>query len=351
LWSGRGWLAGVARLAELWPNLRAGFEWACTTGHRELAGALVRPVAGELELRRQVEISNWAERLLALTPPADDEQIAYWLSIAARRYMQTGDHVGFERLLGRHGEPDHALLRYTRAFLEDDGAASVKYSIEAVAWLRGHGEEHAAALTEIGGASGLLSAGRFAELDAVVSVLADRYRSQGPPTLLYVALTLLGYSAFFQGHPDRAHLLFDESARVDVPRRTISVNEPVEARAAFGRGDRREAFRILRSHIDGLLRTGYLDIAANAAVEFVSMMASIDRLPDAARVLSYLTATGDFGALAVRTLVADAAGRIAADVGSSDDPARKPEPLDTRQALEFMRVVLDELSGDQHITI
>ena len=34
---------GVARLAELWPNLRAGFDWACTTGDRELADALVRP--------------------------------------------------------------------------------------------------------------------------------------------------------------------------------------------------------------------------------------------------------------------------------------------------------------------
>ena len=43
------------------------------------------------------------------------------------------------------------------------------------------------------------------------------------------------------------------------------------------------------------------------------MMATIDRLPAAARVLNYLATAGDFGALAARTLVADAATRIAAD--------------------------------------
>jgi predicted ATPase/DNA-binding SARP family transcriptional activator len=341
---------GVARLAELWPNLRAGFDWACAAGDRELAGSLVRPVTGELELRRQVEICDWAERLLVLTPPADDDQIVYWLSVATRRYMQTGDRVGFERLLNRHGGPEHAVIRYLRASFYDDGAAVGESSVEAVAWLRRRGEDHAAALMEIGGASGLLSTGRFAELDVAVSALADRYRAHGPPTLLYVALTMLGYSAFFQGKPDHAHVLFDESARITVPERTISVNEPVEARAAFRRGDRRGAFRILRSHVDGLLRTGYMDIAGNAAVEFINMMASVDRLPDAARVLSYLGTTGDFGALAVRTLVADAAGQIAAGAGPISSPARPPDQLlDTRQALEFMRVVLDELSDEHHI--
>jgi predicted ATPase/DNA-binding SARP family transcriptional activator len=342
---------GVARLAELWPNLRAGFDRACASGDRELAGALVRPVAGEVDLRRQVEICDWAERILALTPPADDEQIIFWLACAARRYMQIGDHDGYERLLHRYGEPDHALVRYTRAYLYDDGEAVGECSAEAVAWLRLHGEDHTAALTEIGGASGLLSTGRFEELDAVVSVLADRYRAQGPPTLLYVALTLLGYSAFFQGKPGQADRLFDESAGIDVPDRTISVNEPVEARSAFRRGHRTRAFRILRSHVDNLLQTHNTDIASNAAVEFINMMASIDRLHDAARVLGYLATTGDFGALAVRTLVADSAGKVAAGAGPTPDRQQQPpvQLLDARHALEFMRDVLDELADDQQI--
>ncbi|MDN5857167.1 MAG: NB-ARC domain-containing protein, partial [Pseudonocardia sp.] len=341
---------GVARLAELWPNLRAGFDWACVTGDRELAGALVRPIAGEVELRRQTEISDWAERVLALTPPADHQQIVFWLAVAARRYLQIGDHDGFERLLRRHGDPDHALIRYLRARLDDDGEAVTGCSAEAVAWLRRSGEDHAAALTEIGGASGLLSTGRFGELDAVVCALADRYRAEGPPTLLYVALTLLGYSAFFQGEPERAHRLFDESAAIDVPDRTISVNAPVDARSAFRRGDRPRAFRILRSHVDELLRTGNTDIAGNAAVEFINMMASVDRVHDAARVLGHLATAGDFGALAAKTLVADAAAKIASAAGPALGAEQQPgNQLDASRTLEYMRDVLDQLIAAHHV--
>jgi hypothetical protein len=256
--------------------------------------------------------------------------------------MQRGDPDGYERLVRRFGEPDHALIRYARAQLHDDGEALVASTPEAVAWLRRHAEDHAAALTEIGGASGLLSTGHFAELDAAVSALADRHRAEGPPTLLYVALTLLGYSALFQGNTDQAEQLFEESAAVVVPDRTISVNEPVEARAAFRRGDRMRAFRILRSHVDELLRTDYTDIAGNAAVEFITMMAAIDRIPDAARVWGYLATTGDFGALASRLLVADAAGVIAAGV----DPEQR---LDAHHALEYMRDVLVELIDDRQV--
>jgi predicted ATPase/class 3 adenylate cyclase len=343
---------GVARLAQLWPNLRAGFDWACTTRDRELAGALVRPIAAEVNLRRQNEISDWAERILAITPLADEDQIVYWLACATHRYKQRGDHDGYERLVHRYGEPDHALVRYMRAYLYDDGEALGECSPEAAAWLRRQGEHYAAAHTEIGGvASGLMSTGQFVELDAFVSALADRYRAQGPPTLHYVAVTMLGYSAFFQGKPDQADQLFDESARIAVPDRTISVNEPVDARSAFRRGNPSRAFRILRSHVDELLQTDYTDIATLAAVEFINMMAAIDRLPDAARVLGYLAITGDFGALAVRTLVADAASKIAASAGRTPDPEQPPgQQLDARQALEYMRDVLDELADDQQIT-
>lgn len=341
---------GVARLTELWPNLRAGFDWACATGDRELAGALVRPIAGEVNLRRQTEISDWAERILALTPPADHQQIVFWLAVAARRCLQTGDRDGFERLVRRHGEPDHALIRYMRAQLDDDGEALTDCSAEAVAWLRRNGEDYAAALTEIGGASGLLSTGRFGEHDAVVSTLADRHRVEGPPTLLYVALTLLGYSAFFQGEPERAGRLFDESAGIEVPDRTISVNAPIDARSAFRRGDRPRAFRILRSHVDELLRTGNTDIAGNAAVEFINMMASIDRLHDAGRVLDYLATAGDFGALAARTLVADAAVKIATAAEPAPGSEQQPgSQLDARQTLGYMRDVLDQLTVAHHV--
>ena len=41
------------------------------------------------------------------------------------------------------------------------------------------------------------------------------------------------------------------------------------------RGDRAGAFGILRGHVDELLQTGYTDLASNAAVEFITMMAAI----------------------------------------------------------------------------
>ena len=90
---------------------------------------------------------------------------------------------------------------------------------------------------------------------------------------------MLGYSALLQGKPDLADRFFDEAISVDVPDRTVSVNKPIEARAAFRRGNRSAAFRILRAYVHELLETDYPDLAANAAVEFINMMAIIDRLP------------------------------------------------------------------------
>jgi len=129
-----------------------------------------------------------------------------------------------------------------------------------------------------------------------------RYRAQGPPTLLYVTLALLGYSAWFQGRADEAERLFDESASIEVPARTGSVNEPAQARKAFKNGHQSQALRILRSHVQKLLETDYTDLAKIAAVEFVNMMVAIDRIPEAAPILGYLC--GGFGSLTVRSLVA-----------------------------------------------
>jgi hypothetical protein len=65
-------------------------------------------------------------------------------------------------------------------------------------------------------------------------------------------------------------------------------------------------------------------------------------------VLGYLAAAGDFGALAARTLVADAAARIAAGAERIPNQDRSPQPrLDARLALMYMRDVLDELEADR----
>ena len=339
---------GVGRLGELWPNLRAGFDWACATGDRELADALVRPVVGEVNLRQQTEISDWAERVLAITPLTKTDDVAFWLVCATYRCRQSGDHDRYERLVHRFGDPDHPLVRYTRAYFYGDGLT--RRAPEAVAWLRRHGENYAAELAETGGvAAGLMNTARFPELDDYASTLVARYRAQGPPTLLYVALSMLGYSALLQGEPDLADRLFDEAVSVEVPERTVSVNKPIEARAAFRRGNWSAAFRILRAYVDELLETDYPDLATNAAVEFINMMATINHLSAAALVLDYLAAAGDFSALAARTLVADSAVRIAANSERISGHDRSAEPrLDARRALMFMRDVLDELGDPIH---
>ncbi len=107
--------------------------------------------------------------------------------------------------------------------------------------------------------------------------------------------------------------------------------------------------RILRSYVEELLETDYTDLARNAAIEFINMMTAIDRLPEAERIRGYLVSTGDFGNLAARGLVNDAANRIAVSAERSPDRFQAPgRDLDARQALEYMRDTLGELANHEY---
>ena len=69
-----------------------------------IANALVRPVVGEVNLRQQTEISDWAERILSLTPRKKTDDVAFWLVGASYRWRQSGDHKQVrERLVHRYG--------------------------------------------------------------------------------------------------------------------------------------------------------------------------------------------------------------------------------------------------------
>lgn len=316
LLTGPNEIDGVARLADLWPNLRAAVTWACTARHPQLADALVRPIVTELPLRGRQEIGVWAEQILALT--ADD----FWLLWVAERHTQNANPDGYHQYGGR----DLPLSRWSDAYAGGDGEALWRCLPEAIADLQD--QPYLAAFLEMTSAGPLLGTGRFEQVDTSVTALADRYRAHGPPTLLHWALQTLGYAAAFQGRD--ADPYFDEAARIDLPAGTLSANKSTEARAAFRRGSHQRAFELLRSHIDELLDTDNVVAASVVCIEFITMMAAIDRVSEAAHMLGYLQGAGDFGALAARTLVPTT---IVATVSHEDD----------RTALIYMRDALSAL--------
>jgi predicted ATPase/DNA-binding SARP family transcriptional activator len=327
---------GVARLDELWPNLRSAFDRACAGRDRGLAYALIRPVVAEIPFRSRSEIGDWTERLLAITPPG--EPVVLELTWAAQRYKLRQDPAAFARLLDRYGEPDHPLIHHARASVHEDYPALVEWTPPALGELRRRGEHDLARQLELDIGSAYLFTGRFAEHDSIVTALADRYRTQGPPTLLNWALMLLGYSAAAQGRQDHAEQLFDDAVGLTLPEHTHSPNKPIQARTWFRRGDRSRGLRTLRSYVEDLLDTDNMHGACVAAVEYVPMMAEIGRLPQAAQLLRYLETTGMLDTPVWATRVAGARSVIA-DLDRA--PAR---PLDDRQALGYMRQSLHELT-------
>jgi predicted ATPase/DNA-binding SARP family transcriptional activator len=327
LLAGPAEVEGVARLDEHWPNHRAAFEWACASGDRDLACALVRPVASEVPFRSRAEVGDWAERLLALAP----ELAPLALGVAAQRYRLSHDGAAYERLVARYGEPDHPAVRRARAAVYDDWDALARYAPAALADLRRHGDDDLAEHAEVDIGAALLFRGHFAEHDALVVRLAERYRLQGPPTLYNWTLMLLGYSAAGQGRSEEAERLFDAAVDVEVPPRTHSPNRTVEARVAFRRGDRPRAFRVLRAHVEDLLDSDNMQGACVASVEFVSMLARSGRLAEAEPVLAYLKGSGLLDAPVWRAQLAPVLP-LPTCGGAAE--------LDDRGALEYMLAVL-----------
>ncbi len=273
---------------------------------------MVGPVVSEGALRHRHEIGDWAERILAITPPGEEPLIAFALAAAAQRYHLSQNAAGYERLLQRHGEPDHPVARHARANVHDDYAAQLESAPAAMTELRHLGASDLAEHVEVDAGAALLFQGHYAEGDALLERLAQRYRNQGPPTLLNWTLSLLGFSAAFQGKRDRADQLFDEAVSVSIPDRTHSPNRSVRARALFRRGDRPAAFRVLRSYIDELIDFDNLQGTYVAAVDFVNMMAAVGRLHDSAQILAFLDTTSLLDSIAWATLVADTRDALAA---------------------------------------
>ncbi len=339
---------GANRLDELWPNLRAAFDWAIVVGDVELATSLVAPIATEVSLRNQTEIGDWAERLLDIVP-ADDESLRLTALVwASFRYMLSQDHQAYELLLQRHDVQDHALVEFTRALVYDDDEAMLGIGEGAVVELRRLGQHHAAELIHLSGVVGpMLATGRFEEHDAAVAELVERYRRSGPPTFLHWTYFMLGYSAAFQGDHERAESFFERSSAIDVPKKTMSVNRPVEARTALRHGDRARAFELLKAHLDDMYESDNVMLSRLACVEFINMMAIIDRLADGAVMLGYLEKTGPFGELSARTVVAEVAAVIDGHPDFRDGELKaKGRAMADHEAIGYMRDLMGQLADE-----
>jgi predicted ATPase/DNA-binding SARP family transcriptional activator len=343
LLAGQAELDGAARLSELWPNLRAAVDWACVRHDAPLARSLVAPVAAEVHLRSQNEIADWAERILAIAPPDDHDLIVFGLALAARRYWRIQDRAGFERLCDQYGEPDNPIIHHARALVYQDFDALLRWCPLAAAEQRRAGHDLLAALADFGVGRALLALGRLQEGDELVSALAVRYRSQGPPTLLSWALTMLSYAAAAMGDRARANQLFDQAADVAVPDRTHVSTPPIEAAAAFRRGDRERAFQLLRSHAISLLESDNLYETSSSAVAFVDMMGRLELATEAARILGYLETNGVLEAALFRTDVAGAVALVADE--DLEHERSLGRTLDHRQALTFISDVLERLTS------
>lgn len=348
LLSGQQEAQGVARLEELWGNLRAAIDWSCTTGDAQLAAELVRPVAAEIALRTNTEIGDWVERILDIADPADDELISFCLGWAAHRYMLSRDTASYEDLVARYGEPDHPLARHARAYVCDENEDLIATAPDAMEAHRGQSNDYVASLIEISSVIGpLLALGRFDEHDVLMEDKLLRLRSEGPPTLLHWALFCNGYSMLFQGRHDEAHRFLDEASRMDLPDRTMALNKPIEARAAVKRGDHARGFEILRTHVAELIETDNLVIGTLACSEFVNLMVEVGRIRDASLIIGFVEMNNVFSEIVIQTYVGDAmADRGEGSNSVSQEDRQRGSTLAPRDALAHIVEALSKIEAE-----
>jgi predicted ATPase/DNA-binding SARP family transcriptional activator len=292
----------VARLAELWPDLRAAVNRVCDRGDHRLARALIDPVVAEVYVRNRSEIGLFAERLLEVTPAGDEDTRAFGVAWAARRYMRHQDRSGFERLVERFGEPDDPMIAYGRAFLEEDFEARVAVAPLAVDRLRAAGQGYKADLFAVAAlAPSLLMVGRVADHDELMAGLIERFRRDGPPTCLSWALVLVGLSRRARREHAAAEEAFGAAAEVPIPPRTSTLTPSIEARALHERGQRRRAYVTLGGWLGELLEADDIYGAKLGLFDYLHLMLDAGRPVAAALAAGRLEEAGWLTAPAYRT--------------------------------------------------
>ncbi|MFB6396612.1 hypothetical protein [Polymorphospora lycopeni] len=277
----RGWteIEGTEPLAELWPDLRATLAWACARRDPDRATALLRPVATELALRARHGVGDFAERILDITPVSSAATRAAFPGppSAARRPATSRRTVGSSTVAA---SPTIRWPGNARAYVSGDGAALHRCLPDVASALEACGDDATARFVQLMAAGLLLSAGRFSEVDTLVSALAEQYRRQSPPNLLHQALQTLGYSASLQQRTADVEQYFYEAA-LGQWSGGGSISLPP-------RGDRAEAVEILCGYIDELLEHDNVVAASVVSIEFINMMAAMERYAEARQMIRYL---------------------------------------------------------------
>ncbi len=339
---------GAARLAELWPNLRAAVDWATAASDHELLTAILRPVALQPFARRGLsEITDWIERLLDMLPIEDEETIGEALLWASLPYSMTLRRDRFRTLIERYGNPDNLYVQYARLVgVEDDDYSALRLAPDVIGALKEKGQHTPARLFEmfIGGA--LLGSGRVDEAEQHLLGAAEMFRATGPPSYLNWSLYMLGAAAAFRGDQEQMEQYWVEIESVPIPPRTNSPNETLAARKAFRQGRPGEAALILTRYIDELDEVDNMAGVAIVGLEYVNLMAGLGRLDDAAVILGHFDTTGllHVEGHGFRVLIDDAVTAVASDSHASatqDEAAARK--MDEHDAIEAMRFGLTAL--------
>lgn len=347
LLGGRDEVVGAARLEELWPNVRAAFEWAIARRDLPLAAELVGPLAPQSFLRRSMgELSEWAEQIAAMADPDETELVARSLLWCSLRRVMTQDRETFAEIDAQHGCPNHLLADLARTAVADDGTRTIEIGPAAIAELHRIGEHQIALLVELYIGGSLLHVGQLEEAETSLDELADRLRRSGPPTYLNWTLFMLGAIAEFRGHLELAQQRYDEMLTLAVPPNTNSANSILEARAVFRRGDHVRAYELLRRYVDDELRASNVSGAGLASLEFINMAIATGRFEHAALLAGYLDQSGilDVEGRGFHVLVADSIAAIDADPAAASVRAGVAAVDATPEwALTTIRDVLDDV--------
>jgi predicted ATPase/class 3 adenylate cyclase len=284
-------IEAVARLDEVWDNLRVAVGWACDAEDLDLALKLIEPVLMELTSRSRLEIGTWAERMLDVEGASTHERHDSMVHMAALRYRWTSDRAGFERLIEEHGGADHPRIRWERANLDYDWETVVSLGPAAAADVRSHGLELAAEGIEFNSVLGLAFLGRIDELETSTLALLKRWGNDAAPTQISFGLYGLALAARAKGDHEEASRLLDQMRAIDRPPNTWNADEMLDALDLFERGDRQAALAKLGTIIDDYLQTETHYMALTVCRYSSTILSRLDRATNLARIMGFYRAS------------------------------------------------------------